>query len=205
MASNKVPKRVPKVAELREMEDSELKAAFCSEETSALHRTVYEREMVRREKLSKREAEIEDGLPNCFEEPELYELEKVRKVVRFIVQDFAEGATTASAAAWAISQAVKVSYKWGERLLEGGYEYHLISGVEERSGVQAAEQRRHLIHPVSAEAWKIFSEGSLEDWGRFGEDPTSLIPSLQPKKKAQPEESAVPDPEDDALSGISFE
>jgi hypothetical protein len=104
----------------------------------------------------------------------------MRRTVKVLVQEFAEGVRTAAQASWEIHKATGVSYKWAERILEGGYEMHLASGVEARDGVQAADQRRNLIHPQARQAWKIVVDGTKEEVEEFAGAPAATLTPPSP-------------------------
>jgi hypothetical protein len=177
-------KRVPKAADLAEMTDAVIKALIIDPNTTPLVQTVLMRELDKRDALRVRQAKIEEGLPLPEMDLEARRLGIMRRTVKTIVQEFAEGVRTAAQASWEIHKATSVSYKWAERVLEGGYEMHLASGVEVKSGVQAADQRRNLIHPQAKQAWKIVTDGTIFEVEEFAGAPAAtLTPPPPPPSK----------------------
>jgi hypothetical protein len=164
------------------MTDAVIKALIIDPNTTPLVQTVLMRELNKRDAEKERQAKIEEGLPEM--DLEARRLGIMRRTVKTIVQEFAEGQRTAAQASWEIHKATSVSYKWAERVLEGGYEMHLASGVEVKSGVQAADQRRNLIHPQARQAWKIVTDGTKEEVEEFAGAPAAtLTPPPPPPSK----------------------
>ena len=151
-----------------------IKAIVIDPQTTPLYQTVLMRELDKRDALRVRQEKIEEGLPEEMD-LEARRLKVMRRTVKTVVQEFAEGARTAAQASWEIHKATQVSYRWAEKVLEGGFEMHLATGIEEREGPHAADQRRNLIHPLAKQAWKIVTDGTTEEVTAFAEAPGEIL------------------------------
>lgn len=159
-------RRIPRSAELRALSKEALTTLFVDPTISTLERHIYEKELGRREGEEKREAAVVSSVRDVTDEVEV-----ARAKVAANLQRFCEGELTAAQAAWAISLAVKVSFKNAELVLHGGFEFHHADGIEAKKGRVEGELARALITPAFAGAWR----GAMESPSRTLADLSAAV------------------------------
>ena len=170
-------RRIPKSGQIRVLTTEAINQLYTAEDTTALERAVYERELKRREKDVEWETATR-GQHKC-------EVKIARALVAGWLHRFIVGDKTAAQAAWEVSRVLKMTYKDAELVIAGGYGFHDAEGVEVNQGMANATLARNTIPPACAGAWLAVFDGSPADLAALSDgvklaiaknDPTRALP-----------------------------
>ena len=169
-------RRIPKAHQVRALNDEALRGLYVDEATTPLERSVYERELIRRESDRQWAESVIKGVndPN--------EVKIARAFVKGWLHRYIVGEKTAAQAAWEISRVLKLTYKDGEVVVSGGYGFHDAEGVEVSRGMADATCARNLIPPVCAAAWRAVWEGAPETLEALSEQVKAAIALTDPTR-----------------------
>lgn len=149
-------RRIPKSNQIRGLSLEALQALYIDPDTTALERSVYGRELDRREADKKWEDGVRAGTDAANP------VKVARAFVAAWLKCYILGEKTAAQAAWEIGRVLKITYKDAELVVSGGYGFHDAEGVEVNQGMANATNSRNLIPPVCAAAWSATFEGQPE-------------------------------------------
>ena len=174
-------RRIPKSNQIRGLTTEALQALFCDPATTALERSTYERELIRREAEMKWEETVRGSTDATNP------VKVARAFVAAWLKRYVLGEQTAAKVAWEIGRVLKITYKDAELVVSGGFGFHDAEGVEVNQGMANANNARNLIPPVCAAAWSATFEGQPETVEALSEQVKVAIQVTDPTRtlKAQ--------------------